>query len=220
MIIEKRYNGPEGSGNGGWTAGTVGSLIDGSAVVTLRVPPPLEVPYAIERRDGNIQVYGLDGVLLATAAPADVACEPIEPIPFADAETASLSYPGLISHPFPTCFVCGPERAPGDGLRLFTGRLDSGDTATPWVVPDDISTPMVWAALDCPGGWSVGIEERPYLLGRITTHVDRVPRPGDRCVVMGRLLGIEGRKAEVAAVLTGPDGSAFAWSRATWIAFN
>ncbi len=125
-----------------------------------------------------------------------------------------------MSHPFPTCFVCGPDRAPGDGLRLFTGRLPSGDTATPWIVPDDVSAPMVWASLDCPGGWSVGIESRPYLLGRMATHVDRVPAPGDRCVVMGRLLGIEGRKAEVAAVLTGPDGAALAWSRATWIAFS
>jgi hypothetical protein len=220
MIIEKRYNGPVGSGNGGWTAGMVGTLIDGPSVVTLRVPPPLDVPYAIERRDKGVQVYGPDGILIATADPADVVREPIDPVRYDEAETVAASYPGLISHPFPTCFVCGPDRAPGDGMRLFTGRLPNGDTATPWLVPDDVSAPMVWASLDCPGGWSVGIEARPYLLGRIATHIDRVPAPGDRCVVMGRLLGIEGRKAEVAAVLTGPDGLTLAWSRATWIAFN
>jgi hypothetical protein len=220
MIIEKRYNGPEGSGNGGWTAGTVGTLIDGPATVTLRVPPPLDVPYAIERRDGGIQVYGPDGVLIATAEHADVEREPIEPVGYDEAEALSREYPGFTSHPFPTCFVCGPQRAPGDGLRLFTGRRANGDTATPWIVPDDVSTPMVWASLDCPGGWSVGIEDRPYLLGRIATRVERVPEPGDRCVVMGRLLGIEGRKAQVAAVLTGPDGEALAWARATWIAFS
>ncbi len=220
MIIEKRYNGPVGSGNGGWTAGTVGTLIDGPSVVTLRVPPPLDVPYATERRDSEIQVYGPDGTLIATAAPTVVPREPIEPVGYAEAEAIAATYPGLVSHPFPTCFVCGPDRAEGDGMRLFTGRLDNGDTATPWTVPDDVSAPMVWASLDCPGGWSVGIESRPYLLGRIAAQVQRVPEPGERCVVMGRLLGIEGRKAEVAAVLTGPDGDALAWASATWIAFS
>ena len=26
-------------------------------------------------------------------------------------------------HPLPTCFVCGPARAKGDGLRIFAGPL-------------------------------------------------------------------------------------------------
>jgi hypothetical protein len=79
---------------------------------------------------------------------------------------------------------------------------------------------MVWASLDCPGGWSVGIEARPYVLGRISAHIDGIPAAGDECVVMGRLLASAGRKADVAAVLFGPNGSALAWARATWIAID
>ena len=47
-----------------------------------------------------------------------------------EAVAASATYPGFSAHPFPTCFVCGPERAEGDGLRLFPGRLPDGRTAT------------------------------------------------------------------------------------------
>jgi hypothetical protein len=72
--------------------------------------------------------------------------------------------------------------------------------------------------LDCPGGWSVGIEARPYVLGRMAAHVEAVPTPGSRCVVMGRLFASEGRKAQVATVLYAPDGTALAWAHATWIA--
>ena len=31
--------------------------------------------------------------------------------------------PGLTSHPFPTCFACGTDREPGDGLRIFPGPV-------------------------------------------------------------------------------------------------
>ncbi|HEY2795225.1 MAG TPA: hypothetical protein VGJ28_22885 [Micromonosporaceae bacterium] len=220
MIIEARYNGPPNSGNGGWTAGTVASLIDGSAVVTLRVPPPLEVPLSVHHEGTIAKVYAPDGTLVAETGPADVAREPLTSVGFERALEISASYPGFVSHPFPTCFVCGPEREPGDGMRLFTGRLPNGDTATPWHVPADVSEPMVWASLDCPGGWSVGIEARPYVLGRISAHIDGIPAAGDECVVMGRLLASAGRKADVAAVLFGPNGSALAWARATWIAID
>ncbi len=103
-------------------------------------------------------------------------------------------------------------------MRLFTGRVSDGLTATPWIVPDDISEPMTWASLDCPGGWSVGLESRPYVLGRIAAHIVTMPAPQAHCVIMGRLLSSEGRKAQVATVLYGPDGDRLAWSSATWIA--
>ena len=44
------------------------------------------------------------------------------------------SYAGLVSHPFPTCFSCGVGRDPGDGLRIFPGRVSdvaAGDDGAP-----------------------------------------------------------------------------------------
>jgi hypothetical protein len=221
MIIEARYNGPKDSGNGGWTAGSVAQLLGSEAdavTVTLRQPPPLETPLREEAGGDKISVYGPDGALVAEGTPAEPPANELDPISYLEAVEASVSYPGFVSHPFPTCFVCGPLRQHGDGLRLFPGRIMDGLTATPWRVPADVSARMVWASLDCPGGWSVGIESRPYVLGRITARVNRTPAPGADCVVVGRLLDTEGRKAHVATTLFGPDASVLAVARATWVA--
>jgi hypothetical protein len=76
----------------------------------------------------------------------------------------------------------------------------------------------MWAALDCPGGWAVLSEGRPYVLGRIAAWVDALPAPGDTCVVMGRHVGGEGRKAETLTTVYDPSGVVLATARATWIA--
>ncbi len=63
------------------------------------------------------------------------------------------------SHWFPCCFVCGPDRAPGDGLHVFAGPVEGSElVACPWV-PDtsvastrgSVSSEFLWAALDCRG---------------------------------------------------------------------
>lgn len=39
---------------------------------------------------------------------------------------ARKGFRGFIDHPFPNCFVCGPNRAEGDGLRIHPGWMDGG----------------------------------------------------------------------------------------------
>jgi hypothetical protein len=136
-------------------------------------------------------------------------------VSYEDAVAASRSYSGFQSHPFPTCYVCGPART--DGLRVFPGRLDDGRTAAPFVVPEDMSVVLVWAALDCPGGWTVAQEERLYVLGQMAAQVHAVPEPGQECVVVGDLVGEVGRKAQVRTSLYSPAGELVATARATWI---
>jgi len=223
MIIESRYNGPAGSGNGGYSAGlfAVNSGLTGDALeVTLRLPPPLEVDLQVRSSEGGADVYAGDAVVAqvrpAVVAPDDV----VAPVGWDEAVAASAHYAGFTSHPFPTCFVCGPERAEGDGLRLFPGRLPDGRTATPWVVPDDISPELVFAALDCPGGWAVPLEGRPYVLGRLAVRIVRRPRTTHRCVVMGEMTGEDGRKAFARTTLYDHDGTVLALARSTWIALQ
>ena len=220
VMIERRYNGPPDTGNGGWSAGTFAALVDRPAgtVVTLRQPPPLDTPLSVVRASDSVRVYAPDGALVADAEPAEVDADVVAPVDFATATNAAKRYPGLVDHPFPTCFVCGPARAIGDGLRLSPGHVEPGRTATPWIVPAGVSPTMVWAALDCPGGWSVDLETRPYVLGRMALRIDGVPRPGDECVIMGQRLTSEGRKATVGTTLYGPSGDPLARSLATWIA--
>jgi len=220
VIIEARHNGPPGSGNGGYTAGLVAAAAGaphGPLEVTLRVPPPLETPLSVVLSDGGLQVRDEDRLVAeARATPAPDAAVPA--VPLGLAATAARAYPGLREHPFPTCYVCGPRRPDGDGLRIFPGPLPDGRTAAPWTVPADVSPATVWAALDCPGGWAVLAPGRPYVLGRITAVVRSVPRPGQRCVVVGAATASAGRKAEVDTSLYGPDGRLLAAARAVWIA--
>ncbi|MFI6760806.1 hypothetical protein ACIBF5_16900 [Micromonospora sp. NPDC050417] len=212
MIIPARFNGPPGSGNGGYSAGV---FAEGAACeVTLRVPPPLETP--LSRVDGLVQ--GPDGAVVAEVVPAAEVDTVVPPVGYAEAVEASRAYAGFTNHPFPTCYVCGPER--GDGLRIFPGRTGDDRTAAPWTVPAEVSPATVWAALDCPGGWAVIAAGRPIVLGRIAVVLDRMPLPDDRCVVVGALARAEGRKALVHTTLYAPDGDALARARATWIAIG
>jgi hypothetical protein len=218
VIIDARYNGPPGTGNGGYSAGLVATHIDGPAVVTLRQPPPLDVALIVDRTDDRVVVTAPDGSVVAEAQPATITDAVVPPASWAEAVAASQHYQGFRSHPFPTCFVCGPQRAVGSGLRLFPGRLADGRTATPWTAPGDVSAPVVWASLDCPGGWAISLEDRPYVLGRLAAQVDGLPSAGEQCVVTGELIAEQGRKAHVRTTLYSSTGHILARSRATWLA--
>ncbi|MGB2569752.1 hypothetical protein ACPFP2_15045 [Micromonospora citrea] len=214
MIIESRFNGPPGSGNGGWSAGVFATAYGGNrpVEVTLRRPPPLDTPLALA--DGD--VLDPDGRLVARVDPTDDLPPAVPGVDAATARAASARYPGLVDHPFPGCYVCGPDRA--DGLRIFPGRLPDGRTAAPFRAPERVVPATVWAALDCPGGWAVIAPGRPYVLGRIAAVLDALPEPGDECVVTGAAVGGEGRKAYVRTSLYGPTGALLGRARATWIA--
>ena len=58
VMIERRYNGPPDTGNGGWSAGTFAALVDRPAgtVVTLRQPPPLDTPLSVVRASDIVRV--------------------------------------------------------------------------------------------------------------------------------------------------------------------
>jgi hypothetical protein len=216
MQIPARFNGPRGSGNGGWSAGafavTSGYLVGGDPLeVTLRRPPPLDTPLTVAAGS----VHDPDGVLIAEVTAAGEIGEPVPPASFDEAAAVSREFPGFAGHPFPTCYVCGPERP--DGLRLFPGFLSDERTAAPWTVPVDVSVETVWAALDCPGGWSALHTGRTFVLGRIAAQVNALPEPGAACVVVGRADDMMGRKALTSTTVYSPDGDPLATARATWI---
>ncbi|MEU7977996.1 hypothetical protein AB0B63_05640 [Micromonospora sp. NPDC049081] len=214
MIIESRYNGPPGSGNGGWSAGVFAGAYDTDrpVEVTLRRPPPLDTPLTLT--DGD--VYDPDGHLVAEVRPAGDLPDPVAPVDPVTARAASAGYPGLVDHPFPGCYVCGPEHP--DGLRIFPGRLPDGRTAASWRTPRRVTAPTAWAALDCPGGWAVIAPGRPYVLGRIAVALDALPEPGEECVVTGKVITAEGRLAVVHTSLYGSAGALLGRARATWVA--
>jgi hypothetical protein len=203
VIVERRYRGPEDSGNGGYCAGLFASLVDGDAEVTLRIPPPLDTPLRVD----GLNVY--DGeTLVAEVRPTTVELDLPSPPPHVEAGEPD---PG---HPFPDCFVCGPARTDGLGL---TPRSYGPLVAVPWR-PVEVAPELVWAALDCPGAYAVDPElsRGATVLGRLAAHIERLPEPGDELVVVGwDLGGAEGRRSYAGTALF-RGSEALAWARATW----
>ena len=217
LMVDERHNGPPNSGNGGWTSGLIAAFItDGTPEITLHKPPPLLAPLTVVPAADGLRVVDASETVIATGRRREADIEPVPPVSLARAAAASENYPGHGTHHFPTCFVCGPQRP--DGLRIFPGHLPEGGTAAVFEVPADIDAVMVWAALDCPGGWTVISGEHPWVLGRMAVALDELPKPGEKCVVVGRDVRRDGRKALVRTTLYGADGRLCARAEATWIA--
>ena len=233
FVVPSRFCGPPESGNGGWVSGHLAVELLGdsssghapsghgaSATVRLRTPPPLDRPMEVTRTDDGVALHDGD-VLVADAREA----EPLgtgdvpAPVSFADAEAAAAAYEGLVDHPFPTCYSCGTERTPDDALCLRPGGVGAdGLHAAAWV-PRDPTVEDVWAALDCPGAWALGVAGRPMVLGTMTATVTRLPTSGSECVVMAWVVGSEGRKHHCGTALYEGD-RLVAHARATWIAVD
>jgi hypothetical protein len=236
FVIAPRFNGPPNSGNGGYVAGrlaakvqlgTVEGSVEGSVEITLRSPPPLGVPLEVRRAadvadnaDG-VELY--DGsVLIAQGRPGELAGDPPTNVGVPIARAAAPRYAGRSAHPFPTCFVCGLDR--DDGLALQPGPVGAGTVAAVWT-PDltlsgsaatTVEPEFVWAALDCPGGWSTDLSGRPMVLGRMTARILRTPSFGEECVVVGNLRELDGRKAFTASALYDADGELLGFAEAVW----
>lgn len=222
LVVPARFNGPAGSGNGGWSAGALAAYVDadgGAVEVTLRQPPPLDTPMEVVEDDGVMTAMH-EGAPALVAHRAALAPEGVPAVSMALAREAATRYPGLEQHPFPTCFTCGTEREPGDGLRIFPGRVDDLDgrprVAAPWVA-GEADLRVVWAALDCAGAWAADMEDRMMVLGRMTAEVLGTPVAGEEHVVVGLARGGEGRKHRTATTVVDPRGAVLGRAEQVWI---
>jgi hypothetical protein len=216
----------------------------GAAEVTLRRPTPLGVELNV-KSDGDGQAVLLDGTeLLAEAValafrpdirtPKDgfgvLGTPPPTPVAAAQAREAgrrSVARRHPEQHPFPGCFVCGPDRGPSDGgLGIIPGPLPGRDLlADEWRPGEDLAdetgqvrTEFVWAALDCSGGHGAirpGLP--PYVLGRLKVRLLRPVLAGQPYVVAGWLAADGGRKIAAGSVVYNSSGTTVAVALGTWL---
>lgn len=245
LAVPRRFRGPARSGNGGWTAGSLAEplLAAGAPAVevTLRRPPPLDTEMAVRQGGPAGAAEGPDLVLtdrddlVAEASTCTRELTPVEGVEPTAAGIAMTGYRGLDRHPFPECFVCGPDREIGNGLRIFPGPVEGRDdtVASLWVPHeslaeagdlvdgvDRVGVATAWAALDCAGGWSEDLLGRPCVLGRMAARIDALPVVGETHVVVGHRLRVDGRKTLTAATLYDADGRVVATAEHVWIAVD
>ncbi|MCA1436727.1 hypothetical protein I6F33_27665 [Bradyrhizobium sp. BRP20] len=239
LVIDRRFRGPPNSGNGGYVCGCLARHVSGDAEVMLRAPPPLERSLdVLTGADGGIELRENDK-LLATVRATDIDVPDVPRVSYEAAEEAAGRTPyEEQTHNLPTCFVCGPARGHGDGLRIFAGPLQAGAVpgkpvvfAASWIPHGSlagadgyVAPEFVWAALDCPTGYcSVGARhlglkgDETALLGRMAARIERRPRPGDRCAVVAWPTGREGRKLFAESALLDAEQEVLATARATWL---
>jgi hypothetical protein len=225
VTIPGRFNGPPGSANGGYAAALVAEAIGPSATVRLLAPPPLDVPLARRRDpDGTVRLLRGDA-MIAEGRPG----RPREYLPAPPtvevARRASEDFAGHRHrmHPFPGCFVCGPDRV-GDGMRIFPGPASRGGLlASPWVPDADLAVDgvvdprFVWAALDCPSGFAVMPPGSPTVLATMTARLEAPVVPGRAYVVSGWPIKSAGRKHWAGSAIHEEGGRLVAVADALWI---
>jgi len=229
IIISERFCGPPDSGNGGYVSGLMASELEGAVEVTLRKPIPLltkmnldPTDEGVDLREGNTliaearRVESLDMLTHKAPVRADVVEAMLEPIVCGD-EGVSFGH----------CFVCGSDRAEGDGLRIICGRLADGRSAALWQ-PDPtlddgngcVDPVYLWSALDCPGYASIHEAGRLALLGRFTAEIIARPSVSEPMIVCGEKTRQDGRKFYTNTTLYTTTGQVVGFAKAIWISVD
>lgn len=227
VVIERRFRGPADSGNGGYSCGALARFLpEGLAEVTLRLPPPLERPLAVGSADGQAAMRDGDSLVAEARLIEGFQLDLPRPADVEEAAAAREASPLHSHHPFPGCFVCGPERQAGDGLGIVCGPAGPGVVAAPWEVDDsvldergEVPSEVIWAALDCPGGLAAMLvpEVGTCVLGRLAARFHRQLLPGATYVAMGWPIEVDGRKLHAGSAIFSEHGEPLAEARATWI---
>jgi hypothetical protein len=225
VTLERRFQGFADGALGGYAAGVVASRIDGPAEANLRSLPLMERELELkESDDGSLGLWDGDTLVLEAHA-GELDLDVPDSPRLEEAEAASRSpVHDHGPHLYPECFTCGPDRAAGDGLRLFMGQAPErpGILAAAWT-PDPGLTParalpeeFIWAALDCPTIWAAWLTEdgdvRWPESGRFTVLArqrveQHAPVPtGEPAIVTAWPISRDGRKHVTGAAIQTPDG--------------
>jgi hypothetical protein len=229
-LIEGRFRGPAGIGNGGYVAGVMAGLLGSQPVeTTLRRGWPLDVALAVRRHPDHVAALDAEGQVVAEAREVPFDLEPPPPPSQAEAAAATAWFlDSPFSHSTGLCFVCGSAQPEGVGLRVFTGAVAGrpGIAAALWT-PDAayadaegfLRPVFLWSALDCAGSFAFTVGSGPgrMLLGRMAGRLQGRVRAGEACIVMGWQIARDGRKLTAGTAIFGADGGLRGIARALWV---
>ncbi|PJZ83058.1 hypothetical protein [Leptospira harrisiae] len=236
--INEKYCGPPMSGNGGYIAGITANQIQNNAsVIKIKSPAPLNQPlYFVKDPSINkIKLLDIDNNVIIAEGQEDNDFY----LPFPKFDNKSIEeirkpiheYLGFQKHPFSTCFVCGPEREHEDGMRIFPAKISDqtgfaylhGAIWNPWKklgdTNDKILNEIVWAALDCPGGFAVSfVDPIMIVLVKLRARINENISVNDTYAIQAWEIG-RNRRQRIAgtAIYRLSDFKCVAYSEAYWM---
>lgn len=227
--ISRRFEGPVGSGQGGWTAAQFAERIDAPLTIALRAAIPFDT-------DMTIVDDGPDRWRLATADDTTIMIGERWEGDFPETEAVSIDEAAAArvvfgvdpdDHPAPVCFSCGGQ---ADSMQVHPGPLADGRFATDWTVPDwtrrddgSVEPGAIWAAIDCTAAWfttQTG-ERRVALTAQFTAEIVEPITAGETYALVGWAGGHDavwdGRKRRAASAAFDREGRCVARSTSLWI---
>lgn len=237
------FQGPTGSGQGGWTSqrflAALGDLTDRPLTASIRAPIPLEVDltiHALQPGDVREQTWELrdpDDTVIVTARSWDPVFADTDPVSIDEARAARERFAEIVvEHPVPSCFSCGQM---SDSMQVHAGPLGAGDFlddrfATDWTVPEwavdsagRVDPGALWAAIDCCAAWWVGWsrEHRTALTVQYAVEELHPIEPGATYALVGwggdHDPEWDGRKRHAASAAFDAEGRCVARSVSFWI---
>jgi len=234
VVVARQFCGPPNSGNGGYVSGLLAQSIPGAATAVLRAIIPLDTTLDLTGDAAAATLSGEGGALIGEAKASAGETLPTPPAPptFEQAEAAGKRYFAFSRRFHPICFTCGPERAEGDGARVFVGPIEgapAGHVAGIWSAapgfcgPDGLARPeIVWAALDCPGSiaWVELKGSGGGLLGTMTAEILRRPAQDEPVIITAWPIEQDGRKQFAGVAMFSQDGELMARAHQVWISMK
>lgn len=228
ITIDPFHSGPPGMGHGGVSAGRFAELADpGRATVRLHSPVPLGQPLVPRRTaEGTVVVHAGDVAVATVRRDSPVRPDVALPVPtVAQVEAAEAAFDAEFRarHPFPSCFACGPDRGPAEGLHLQPSPIEGLDVhGATWRPGFDGPVPawLVWAAMDCGTAgpaFACLTDGLGLVTGELAVEIlDEVS--GDATLVItSRAVAQEGRRTHiVASLVDGRTGRQVAVGSSIW----
>lgn len=233
VVIPDEVCGFSGVAFGGYVAGVLAARTGAGAAQPVRVDFRRPVPPGSRLRvrwapDGERQLTDSAGLLHACARPGELKVDVPDAPSWAEAVAASQTYRAAAPADGIDCFGCGLERPTGRGLRQFPAPVPGRElVAAAWepatqLAGEDGTLPgeLVWAALDCPGGWAVrslGPATGQAITAHLTGTVLRDVHVGQPHLVYAWLVSSAGRKHVAGTAVATLEGELCAVAEALWV---
>ncbi|MGF1667447.1 MAG: hypothetical protein ACFCVC_14390 [Acidimicrobiia bacterium] len=225
IVVESRFCGVAGMGQGGYLAGLIAGSRTGPYQIDFRNPIPLDVELAVEPTRRGVHATHADKVIVEGKLGEPVSRVP-DFVPLGVASEARSAAEANSLEIVSTCFSCGSQP---DTLRVHAGPVGDGRFATPytppaWVAPEGVVEPsFVWAPLDCAAGWCLSWDPpRPRAVtGMLTLEVLADIEPHRDHVIVADSDGPwHTRTRRAWSALYTSDGELVARSESLWVALR